>query len=374
MAGSKGLFVRQHNTGTLEAPVWVATTPVEARRALGGMFVQNSPGVPRTGLLDPPDTVVTATAGMSYTLSAVHPVVHRTAGEGVYEYSFQGTTTVATAVAPGTDSRWDLIWAKQNDTEKGDPDNLVYFGVTNGAPSAVPSKPTASIPDGALVLAEARIYAGTTATQSAPNTLAQTFPYAALNGTPVKVRSKADRDTITAPRVGMEVIRMDRDNFVQTYTGNTAGGASGWEYLGLPKRTYITVNGTTMTNTAGAVSRLIATVSTAPKPYARRMTLGGSAAMVAGAVSSGNKTVYLALSFLQSTVTNAQARTAFAWVSPGSYLISSGLRPARDILVGANANPMGRIWVDDVGGSASTTMSIDPSFTEFYVDEIPEKD
>lgn len=371
MAGSKGLFVRQQNTGTAEAPVWVATTPVEARRALGGLFIQNAPGIPRSGLVSPPDTVVTGTAGMSYALAGVNAVVNRTTDEGVYDFAFTGTTTVATTVAPGADSRYDLIWVKQNDIEKGDPDNLVYLGVTQGTASSSPARPTGSVPSGALVVGEARIYAGTTATQDAPNTIAQVFPYTAAAGAPIKVRSLADRDTITAPRMGQQVIRMDRDNFIQTYTGV---GTSGWQYLDAPRRTYLTINGTNVTNVTGASSRVVANLPTDIKTYARRMTVGGFGTMISAAVSSGVKTVYISVSLLQSSVTGSQGRTAFAWSSPGAYLISSALHPARNILVGASANPLARVWVEDTGGAQTTTLSIDPSFTEFYVEEIPEAD
>jgi hypothetical protein len=364
MAGSKGLFVRQNGA--------VGTTPLEGRRAIGGMFVRNSATAPRSGLLNPPDVVVSATPGWSYSLAPINPAINRTADEGLYVFSFEGTTTVATDPSPGADSRWDLIYVKHNDMEKGDADNLPVLGVVKGTPSSSPSKPTGSLPGGALVLAEARIYAGSTSTQDALNTLTQVFPYTALSGAPLKVRDKADRDTITTPKLGQRVIRLDRDNFVQTYTGV---GTSGWEYKDAPKRTYYAVNGTNFTNTTGTTSRVVATAVTATKPYARRMTLGGQGTMINAALSGGaRKTVYLALSFLVSQIADVQARTAFAWGDPGAYLISTALRPARDVLIGANVNPLGRVWVEDVSGTGSSTLSIDPSFNEYWFEEIPEAD
>jgi len=364
MAGSRGLFVRQNGT--------LGTTPLEARRALAGMLIRNSATAPRSGLIAPPDTVVQSTPGWSYSIVPINPVINRTADEGAYVFSFEGTTTVTTDPAPGTDSRWDLIYVKQNDTEKGDPDNLPVLGVVKGTPAASPSKPTSSVPSGALVLAEARIYAGSTSTQHASNTLAQVFPYTGLVGSAIKVRSKADRDLITTPKVGQQVIRMDRDNHVQTYTGV---GTSGWEYIGKPKRTYLAVNGVTFTNTVGSTSRLVATFPNVTKSYPRRMSMFGQATMINQALTGGaRKTCYVAMSFLVSSVTDAQSRTAFAWGDPGAYLISTALRPVRDVLVGTDAQPLARIWIDEVSGSGTTTMSVDPSFNEYYIEEIPEAD
>jgi len=364
MAGSRGLFVRQNGA--------LGTTPLEARRALAGMLIRNSATAPRSGLIAPPDTVVQATPGWSYSIVPINPVVNRTTDEGAYVFSFEGTTTVTTDPAPGTDSRWDLIYVKQNDIEKGDPDNLPILGVVKGTPAASPSKPTSSVPDGALVLAEARIYSGSTSTQHASNTLAQVFPYTGLAGTPIKVRSKADRDLIAVPRVGQQVIRMDRDNHVQTYTGS---GVSGWEYIGKPKRTYMVVNGTNFTNTAGTTSRLVATYENVTKPYARRMSMFGQSTVVGPALTGGTrKTIYVAMSFRVSSVEEAQSRTAFAWGDPGATLISSSLNPIRDYLIGSNVTPVARIWIQDVSGTGSTTMSVDPSFNEYYLEEIPEAD
>lgn len=362
MTGSRGLFVRQ-NGG-------VGTTPVEARRALGALFVQAAPDAPRSGLVGAPDVVVTGTGGMSYSVVPINPVIHRTTGEGVYDFTFQSTTTVGTDVAPGTDSRWDLIWVKQNDIEKGDADNLPVLGVTKGTPSSSPSKPTSSLPDGALVLAEARIYAGTLATNAAPNTIAQVFPWTAPQGAPVRVRSAADRNLITTPRIGQQVVRLDRDNHVQTYTGQ---GASGWEYKGPPVRTYLATGA--VSNVTDNASRLLASWPSVTKPYARRITLAGTATLTCGAVVSGSKTVYVALSLIQSVVSAAQGRAAFSWTAPGAYLQTQSVRPARDILVGANASPLARLWIEEVtGGSVTTTISVAASLFEFYMDELPEAD
>lgn len=361
MSGSKGLFVRQNGA--------VGTTPVEGRRALAGLFYRNSATTPRSGLLNPPNTVVSATAGWSYSVVPINPIISRTADEGVYDFTFEGTTTVSTTVAPGADSRWDLIYVKHNDIEKSDADNLPVLGVVQGTASASPSKPTGSLPSGALVLAEARIYAGSTSTQDALNSLTQVFPYQAVAGTPLKVRNLADRNTITQPYLGMQVIRMDRDNHVQTYTGV---GTSGWEWTSKPTRVYWdeTISGTA----TSASSRLLDTMPDDYKSYARRVSLGGQMTMTCGAIGSGSKSVYLSVSVNSATAAGAQSRSAFSWVAPGAYLQTQPIAQSNNILLGSGINVLFRVWIEDLGGSVTTTPSVSDTLTNLWYEWLPEAD
>lgn len=206
MTINRGLFVKQNGD--------VGTTPVDARRALAGLFAENAPGAPRTGLLEPASTsVVTGTANMSYNVSAFQAVVQRAATEGVYLFSGTGVTNVPTTAAPGTDKRYDLIWVKQNDLEKSDTlggvlDNSALVGVVQGSVAASPAKPYVGVPDGAYVIAEALVSAGATATNGALVTITQVWRYAALKGTPIWVRGTTERGEIT-PYVGMKVHRLD---------------------------------------------------------------------------------------------------------------------------------------------------------------------
>ncbi|GAA5229276.1 hypothetical protein [Arthrobacter cryoconiti] len=212
----------------------IGTTPKEHRLAIAGQYAENAPGVPRSGLLvTGAVNVVTPKAGMGYDIIPVQSVINRTVGEGVYTPTTTGSTSVATDNAPGAGSRWDLLWVKQNDAAKGDTvpavggvaDNTAIFGVTVGSAAASPTKPIGDVPAGALVIAEAQIFAGTTGTNQAPSTITQVFPITAARGAPLPVRSVADRATITAPAIGQQVLRLDLAGIpVQIWTGTKWGG------------------------------------------------------------------------------------------------------------------------------------------------------
>lgn len=214
MTANRGLFVR--NNGT------TGTTPIEGRLVLASLVAENSPGVPRNGLLDQKATnVVTGSASnMSYNVAACNPVINRATNEGVYMLTLTGTTNVVTDAAPGTGSRWDLIYVKQDDLDKGDADNLPVVGVQKGTAAASPTKPYASLPAGAYVLAEAQVSAGAANAASAQVTITQVWRYTALRGAPIPVRNTTERDEIT-PAAGTSIKRLDlAQNAIQTYDGS----------------------------------------------------------------------------------------------------------------------------------------------------------
>lgn len=202
----------------------IGTTPKEHRLALAGQYAENSPGMPRSGLLVQAATnVVTPTAAtgtLTYSVAPVAAVIARTVGGGVYTPTTTGNTSLNTGAAPASGSRWDLIWVKQNDQEKGDADNEAVLGVTQGIAGATPARPSGSVPAGAMVLAEAQIFSGTASTTAAPNTMTQLSAITAARGAPVPVRDSTDQATITVPGLGMQVIRLDLQGpQLKTYNG-----------------------------------------------------------------------------------------------------------------------------------------------------------
>jgi hypothetical protein len=133
--------------------------------------------------------------------------------------SLTGTTTVNTTAAPGTGSRWDLIYVKQNDPDKGDTDNLPVVGVVNGTSSTgTPTVPLGSVPAGGYVLAQARIFSGTTSTNGGANTIAQSWQHTAMRGAPIPFLSQGDRNGVTAFK-GLTGIRLDYGGLLETYNG-----------------------------------------------------------------------------------------------------------------------------------------------------------
>ncbi|MEA5454466.1 hypothetical protein SPF06_07010 [Sinomonas sp. JGH33] len=216
-------------TGT--SPSYVGTTTVEARLALAGLYAENAPGVPRSGVLAQSATnLVTARSdGFSYDIAPCQLVIGRAANEGVYNPTLTGTTNAVSAAAPGSGSRWDLVYVLQRDPGKGDTDNQPVVGVVQGASGSTPTKPYGSVPAGAYVLAEAQIFSGTTYASQSPNTIAQVWRHTAARGAPVPVRNQAERDEITSPSIGMSAKRLDRKGTLELWDGAKwvgGGGAS----------------------------------------------------------------------------------------------------------------------------------------------------
>lgn len=189
------------------------TSPTEARLALAGLVAPSTGGVEaRAGVLYGPGSplAVTGTTGMSYSVSAGVAVATRaTAALGAYIGSNDAAATVSTTAAPGTvgTSRYDLVYLRFPDAEQGDPNSAAVLGVVQGAAAASPTRPTGSVPAGALVLAEALVPNGTTRTDTGV-TITQTAPYTAARGATLAVRSQTERDALTAYN-GLRVYRID---------------------------------------------------------------------------------------------------------------------------------------------------------------------
>ncbi|MCZ9884634.1 hypothetical protein [Arthrobacter sp. B2a2-09] len=212
MTANRGLFIR--NNGN------VGTTPIEGRLVLASMVAENALGAPRNGLLDQKvASLVTGSASsMSYNVGPCTPVVNRAANEGVYMFTLTGTSNVATDAAPGTGSRYDLIYVKQSDLDKGDAVNTASLAVWKGTAAASPTKPYADLPAGAYVLAEALVQAGAANAADAKVTITQVWRYTALRGAPIPVRNASERDEITAPDA--QVKRLDTNGTLEEWTGS----------------------------------------------------------------------------------------------------------------------------------------------------------
>lgn len=276
------------NRGPGVAPIaGVGTTTLEHRLQLAGLYAENAPGVPRSGVLaQATDQLVVGRADMSYDVGPTPLVISRTAAEGVYTPTLTGTTNVVTSAAPGTNSRWDLIYVKQNDQAKGDADNAAVIGVQQGTAAASPTKPTADLPSGAYVLAEARIFATTTGTSGGSNTIAQVWRHTAARGAPVPVRNLTERDEITTPAKGQKVVRLDLSGCphdawngtawtvadtpwtdLATVQGFAANNTSGWAGIKYAvKDGWVIINGSVSRGTAWGADQTIAVIPTTLKP------------------------------------------------------------------------------------------------------------
>lgn len=187
MAGRRGLFVRKDATA--------GTGPQDARLALAGLMTSAGDLAVVPGILS--GCVVEGTATMEYSVGAGHYVTTRGASDGGVAGSVDGVTlTGAVAAAPASGSRYDLIWVRQNDVDAGDANSQAVVGVTSGSSSGSPSKPYGSVPVGALVLAEARVYATATATLDANVTITRVAPGVAARGGIIPVPNATVRDAL----------------------------------------------------------------------------------------------------------------------------------------------------------------------------------
>ena len=81
-------------------------------------------------------------------------------------------------------SRYDVIWMRAHDLDKGDADNQVVLGVTQGTPAADPDIPINQVPSDAVRLAAMLVPAGMTQTKSCSTDGAERYamPYGASRG------------------------------------------------------------------------------------------------------------------------------------------------------------------------------------------------
>jgi hypothetical protein len=353
MAVNRGLFVRA--TGT--APNKVGTTPLESRLAMAALVAEYSPGQPRTGVMtqsiDNPAIVGASASSMTYTVQPCEVVIARAAGDGVYILTVSGTTNVPTDPAPATGSRWDILYIKQNDVDKGDANNLPVLDVAKGTAATSPTKP--AIPTGAMQLAEARIYSGTTAASGGSNTLTQTFQWTAARGAPIPVRSLGERQAIT-PQIGQAVVRLDCEGWIQRYT-NSGNTVSGWEFEGWRPD----LNPVTEFGGAGSTSRQIALINSV-KPYARIANIYGRLTVHCPGISTGTQEINICVSAAVGQVGSAQSRARIVWTNGISNVNQTKSVEARRVLIAAGADAVYRLWIEVITG----TLSVTPSFSSYY--------
>lgn len=197
------------------------TSPTEARLAAAGLLAPGAGGIDfRPGALYGPGNPlgVTGTGSMTYSVAAGHFAASRGTSLGVYLACNDAAATVSTGAAPGSGSRYDLIWIRQPDAEQGDADSVAVIGVTQGTSSGSPTKPYGSVPAGALVLAESLVASGATSTNDVAHvTITQVAAWTAARGALVPVRSQTERDALTLFE-SLTVWRLDV-HALETYTG-----------------------------------------------------------------------------------------------------------------------------------------------------------
>lgn len=151
MTARPGLFIANGSAGV--------SAPQDTRLALAGLLA-GEPGVVAgtggavTGSSSGPNMQYIVPASVFATVRGV------LATDGSYLWANDGNITVNTATpAPGSGSRYDLIWARALNANDGfgDANSTPVLGFTVGTASGSPVKPYASVPAGAYVLAESLV-------------------------------------------------------------------------------------------------------------------------------------------------------------------------------------------------------------------------
>lgn len=217
MSVFRGLFVRKDSTRGVQ--------PAEARMALAGLLTPSGYLGALAGVISGL-TVSGIASTWAYAVSAGHAVTTRSAADGANMPGLDGTTNTPTvAAAPASGSRYDLIWIKQNDVDSSDSDSSAALGVTQGTASGSPTKPYASVPAGALVLAEAQVAAGATGTLHASVVITPVAPRVAARGGVIPVTTQAQLDALNAVATASIPLLVDHNGVIKRSTG------SGWANL-----------------------------------------------------------------------------------------------------------------------------------------------
>ncbi|QFG09564.1 virion structural protein [Arthrobacter phage TripleJ] len=363
-------------TITLLAPDGVATTAQQERQAKaplnGGGFGRPLGG--RSGFrVDVSSTVLVATT-TTWTLKpcAVMLDPGATTHQGMYGWSSDSDITGAVTAADATYARKDIVYILVNDSTAGDGSGatsapVVYLA---GTPSATPSAP--AVPPRGFLLGTITV---PQVGGGSPTVAINSARFVAAGGI-LPVTSAADRPT--SPYVGQQVCRLDREGWIQTYTGNTTLSASGWEYKGAPRR--VTANVSTFTNASGNNDRLLLTMPDTPggagaliKPYPQKYKAFLKLSINCGSITSGVLVVNAAVSGGQPSAALAQSKASIAWTAPGAYLQTASVETDW-LTVAAGGNPLIRAWVEVVSGAVTNTVSTLSPYTAFYAELRPDDD
>lgn len=187
MAITRGLGVTGNGAGVV--------TPLDHKLAQAGLVAKRGAGsnLVRSGVFfDTTVNLVTGRANMAYDVAAFTAVLSRGAAAGAVLLSNDGTVSVSTTPAPGSNSRIDIVYAWQREFSLDGVDSNPVIGVVQGTAAASPVAPSLAAFPGAIELARITVPAGITATTSA--TITQTSRFTAAAGGVVYFRNVTERD------------------------------------------------------------------------------------------------------------------------------------------------------------------------------------
>lgn len=305
MPGRRGLFVRKDTTA--------GTSPQDARLALGGLLTPAGDLAVVPGVIS--GCAVSGTSGWTYSVSAGHVVGQRTPSDGGQLYAIDGATqTPAVAAAPASGSRWDLIWVRQRDVDGGDADSTVQVGVTSGTASGSPSKPYGDLLAGAVVLAEARVYATASSTTDANVQISRVVQSVAARGGVIPVPTSSMLTGLAAqasptPATPLLVRVQDSGEYLEH-------AGSGWQHLmgGVPSlEAKDAANVASVTTAPGETSDLVSVSIVLAAPT--RVQIFASLHTLPGGNAAGEVRVYRNASSLLSAPWHSRSTSQQQWPS-----------------------------------------------------------
>ena len=223
------------------APTGAALSSIDNRANLIGMVSRTTNNIPRAGILPRHVNVIgQSTTSMAVIISSFEAVLVRVAS-GISVPSFisnDGSMTVPIGSAPAANSRYDIVYVKQNESQSpfADANDLPILAFVSGAAAAIPDKAAALslVPAGALPLVAVLIPSGSTSTQSAGVVVTQEFNYTALSGSPIWIRNAAERADMGSYAQGQQIFRLDTgrtEQFFSLYNASlnpTGSAIAGW--------------------------------------------------------------------------------------------------------------------------------------------------
>jgi hypothetical protein len=183
-------------------PVKLGMTDADdTRYDFRNLVVCNADGSARGGVTSPVGVpLLSWTATMNVAVAVFNGVAARDGGAVLL--SNDGVANVLLDPAPSSQSRLDVIFAKQNDSSSTvsvpDSDDLPDFGVLKGEASPNPVRNPAGLPDGALEIGTVLVPSTATTTSSPDVVITTTCPYTAAPGGSVPFRSFAELQAWTA--------------------------------------------------------------------------------------------------------------------------------------------------------------------------------
>lgn len=331
-------------TITFLAPDGVAVTAQQERQAkaplMGGGFGRALGG--RSGFrVDTASTVLVATT-TTWTLKPCAAQLDPGASthQGMYGWATDADVTGPVTAADATYGRKDIVYIQVNDSTAGDGSGattapVLYLAGTPAATPVAPTLPARSFLVGTITVP---VSGG-----GSPSVVVNPARFVAA-GARQPVASAADRPS--APYVGQEVIRADRNNHVQQWNGTA------WVWVSAPERYY--ANATTFDNTAGTASMVISTLAGVPtRTYATKVKVRSAAAITSGVIASSALRIVFATSAGQSSVGSAQAKSYLSFTAPGEYFVTA-ISETDWLPIGAGVGPLVRNWIERIMSSTVT--------------------